>query len=166
LVEVLMRTWLRSNCKFAFPARRSTSSLVRRRAWESRSEAELPCHLKKHRGAFVPLCFLVEVLMRTWLRSNCKFAFPARRSTSSLVRRRAWESRSEAELPCHLKKHRGAFAPLCFLVEVLMRTWLRSNCKVTLAPLPQASLYSNGGDGAVFSQKFPTYCERSCSFQA
>ena len=33
--------------------------------------------------------------------AKCRFAFPARSSTSSLVRRRAWESRSEAELPCH-----------------------------------------------------------------
>ena len=30
-----------------------------------------------------------------------RFAFPARRSASSLVRRRTRESRSEAELPCH-----------------------------------------------------------------
>ena len=33
---------------------------------------------------------------------QCKFAYTARRSTSSLVRRRARVSRSKAELPCHL----------------------------------------------------------------
>ena len=35
-------------------------------------------------------------------RRSRKFAFSAHRSTSSLVGRKARESRSEAELPCHL----------------------------------------------------------------
>ena len=33
--------------------------------------------------------------------AKCRFEFPARGSTSSLVRQRAWESRSVAKLPCH-----------------------------------------------------------------
>jgi len=36
------------------------------------------------------------------LRSKCRFAFAARRSASSLVRRRACKSSRNARIPCHL----------------------------------------------------------------
>ena len=41
------------------------------------------------------------VNLKLFCEAKCRFAFPARRSTSSLVRQRAWESRSVAKLPCH-----------------------------------------------------------------
>ena len=56
-----------------------------------------------------------------WLRSNCKFAYPVRRSPSSLGRRRTRVSRSVATLPCHLdhKNKREATPLFCFYDEVL-----------------------------------------------
>ena len=41
------------------------------------------------------------VNLKLFCEVKCRFAFPTRRSTSSLVRQRAWESRSVAKLPCH-----------------------------------------------------------------
>ena len=62
------------------------------------------CHLdQKAKGtARRSFCFFSWCVNSTWLRSNCKFAYPARRSASSLARRRARISRSGVQLPCHL----------------------------------------------------------------
>ena len=57
---------------------------------------------ERHRLSFV---FMMRCSSSPWLRSNCKFAYPVRRSPSSLGRRRTWVSRSVATLPCHLDKN-------------------------------------------------------------
>ena len=58
---------------------------------------------KKGKGVPIgaPFSFLIAVAFSMLAAKRRKFAFTARRSASSLARRRACESRSEAELPCH-----------------------------------------------------------------
>ena len=96
------------------------------------ASSNLVTSTKKQKGAMLPFVFCLWVLKFPWLLlATTKFAYPTRRSTSSLVRRRVWVSRSEAELPCfalrrmlHLdqknKSHteialRMAFCSFCFL---------------------------------------------------
>ena len=55
----------------------------------------------QERGSSSLLIFDWCVKLKLFCEAKCRFAFPARRSTSSLVRQRAWESRSVAKLPCH-----------------------------------------------------------------
>ena len=85
---------------FTFPARRSASLLARRRARESSSQTntQLPQIIRKIRGApQVPLLLFdrgskdgaVACMQASW------FTFTARRSVSSLARRRARESSSQ-----------------------------------------------------------------------
>ena len=95
---------MRRRCTFA--VRRSGSLLTRRRACESRSEAELPANLfisnihRTRRAANTSLfCWLGWAPVRTEPRMRRRCTFAARRSGSTLTRRRACESRSEAELP-------------------------------------------------------------------
>ena len=80
----------------------------------------IPCHLdhriKKREASPLFFDLIVGTQIQVGLRSKRKFAYPARRSTSSLVRRRAWVSRSEAVLPCHLdqKSNEGFLLSLLF----------------------------------------------------
>ena len=60
---------------------------------------------ERQRLSFV---FMMRYSSSSWLRSNCKFAYPVRRSPSSLGRRRTWVSRSVAPLPCHLDQRGNA----------------------------------------------------------
>ena len=64
---------------------------------------------KQERGSSSLLFFACRVDSKLFCEAKCRFAFPARRSTSSLVRRRAWESRSVVKLPCHSDQN------LCFM---------------------------------------------------
>ena len=57
---------------------------------------------ERQRLSFV---FMMRYSSSPWLRSNCKFAYPVRRSPSSLGRSRTWVSRSAATLPCHLDQN-------------------------------------------------------------
>ena len=68
------------------------------------------CHLdQKAKGTARPFLLLFRLMRQFALvvaLQQRKFAYLARRSTSSLVRRRAWVSRSVAKLPCHLDQNR------------------------------------------------------------
>ena len=69
------------------------------------ASSNLVTSTKKRMGCYrIPFVFCLRVLKfgLVVVSNNGKFTYPAHRSTSSLVRRRARESRSAEELPCHL----------------------------------------------------------------
>ena len=67
-------------------------------------------------GACPCLWFFVWCVdLNLFCQAKCRFTYPARRLTGSLVRRSAWASRSEAELPCH-SDHRQCRLPISGVV--------------------------------------------------
>ena len=112
---------LNKSCRFCFMEIifRGVAQLVARDVWDVDAAGSNPVTpTKKARERLdLSLAFLLDVAFSgLFCEAKCRFAFPARRSKSSLVRRRAWESRSAAKLPCHSdqKSKREARPLSCF----------------------------------------------------
>ena len=84
---------------------------------------------ERQRLSFV---FMIRHSSSPWLRSNCKLAYPVRRSPSSLGRRSTWVSRSVATLPCHLEQ-KSRTIPRGYTPEI------RTRAPSFLVASPQAS---------------------------